>query len=173
MRPTVAAATLLDMTWWEERLIGCWLACAALAVIVSFAAPALAQDGATAPGGCTKSEFETVVDEAAAALRDLNAKNKPAFQDKLRQLKDKRGWTQDQFLKEAAPFVKDDKIEVFDKTSNQLLGKISSMGQEGSAAKTPDCAMLSELHAHMDVLVSTQTSKWTYMFGKLDAELGK
>ncbi len=125
------------------------------------------------PATCTKAEFETVVDEAAAALRDLNAQNKPAFQDKLRQLKDKRGWSQDQFLKEAAPYVKDEQIEIFDTTSNELLAQISSMGQEGSTAKTPDCAMLSELHAHMNVLVSTQTTKWTYMFGKLDVELGK
>ena len=129
--------------------------------------------GLSAPPTCTKTEFETVVDDAAAALRDLNAKNKPAFQDKLRQLKDKRGWTQDQFLTEATPYVKDEEIEVFDKSSNELLARISEMGQEGSAAKTPDCAVLSELHAHMNVLVSTQTTKWTYMFGKLDVELGK
>lgn len=126
-----------------------------------------------AVAACTKAEFETVVDEAASSLRDLNAKNKPEFQEKLRQLKDKRGWSQDQFLKEAAPFVKDADIEVFEKKSNELLGKISTMGQEGSAAKTPDCTMLSELHTHMKSLVETQTAKWGYMFGKLDAELGK
>lgn len=131
-----------------------------------------AQD-ATPSSTCAKAQFETVVDDAAAALRDLNAKNKPVFQDKLRQLKDKRGWDQDQFLKEAAPFVKDAEIEVFDKKSNELLATISSMGQEGSEAKSPDCAMLAELHAHMNVLVETQTAKWTYMFGKLDIELAK
>lgn len=128
---------------------------------------------AVAQQSCTKAEFETVVDDAAASLRDLNLKNKPEFHEKLRVLKDKRGWTQDQFLKEAAPFVKDDKIEVFDQTSNELLAKISSMGEEGSAAKVPDCALLSELHETMNTLVSTQTEKWSYMFGKLDAELAK
>ena len=151
---------------------------AGLLVAVAHSPNATAQEAAPAPGAsppatCTKSEFETVVDEAAAALRDLNAKNKPAFQDKLRQLKEKRHWSEDQFLNEAAPFVKDEQIETFDTQSNELLAKISSMGEEGSAAKTPDCAMLSELHAHMSVLVSTQTTKWTYMFGKLDVELGK
>lgn len=135
------------------------------------ARPVLAQE--PAPATCTKSEFETVVDEAAAALRDLNARNKPTFQDKLRQLKDKRGWSQDQFLKEAAPYVKDEQVDIFDKKSNELLTTISTMGQEGSTAKTPDCAMLSELHAHMNILVETQTTKWTYMFGKLDEALGK
>ena len=63
-----------------------------------------------------------VVDEAAAALRDLNAKNKPAFQEKLRQLKDKRAWSHDEFLKEAAPFVRDDKIAVTSGGPPKLIG---------------------------------------------------
>jgi hypothetical protein len=147
-------------------------ALAALFVLcaVLTAAPAFAQEAATT---CTKTEFEDVVDDAAAALRDLNNKNRPEFQEKLRHLKDKRGWDNDQFLKEAAPFVKDDQIDVFDDKSNDLLDKISSMGQEGATAKTPDCAMLSELRGHMAVLVETQTEKWTYMFKKLDGELAK
>jgi hypothetical protein len=134
----------------------------------------LAAAGAVAAGdaaSCSKAEFEAVVDDAAAALRDLNNKHRPEFQEKLRQLKDKRGWSNDQFLKEAAPFVKDEEIEVFDSKSNELLAKISTMGQEGSAAKAPDCAMLSDLKAQMAVLVETQTAKWAYMFTKLDKEL--
>lgn len=122
---------------------------------------------------CTKADFEGVVDDAAGVLRDLNHKNKPTFQDKLRQLKDKRGWSTDQFLKEAAPYVRDDQIGVYDKKSDELLTSISNMGQEGSVAKAPDCALLSELQARMKVLVDTQTAKWKYMFDKLDRELAK
>ncbi|MES1179852.1 MAG: hypothetical protein ABUL43_01520 [Hyphomicrobium sp.] len=134
------------------------------------AAPA----ASTAPADvCQKTEFEAVVDDAAAALRELNLKNKPDFQEKLRQLKDKRGWSHDQFLKEAAPFVRDDKIAVFDQQSDQLLNDISSLGQEGAEAKTPDCALLHELRARMKVLVDTQTAKWSYMFEKLNASLAQ
>lgn len=122
---------------------------------------------------CQKAEFEAVVDQAAAALGELNAKNKPAFQEKLRQLKDKRGWSHDQFLEAAAPYVRDDQIAIYDKQSEDLLNTISSMGQEGSASPTPDCALLGELRAHMKVLVETQTAKWTYMAAKLDGELAK
>ena len=122
---------------------------------------------------CSKSDFEAVVDEAAGSLRDLNAKNKPAFQEQLRTLKDKRGWTHDQFMKEAAPYVRDDKIAVFDQSTEELLSAISSMGQEGAAAASPDCALLLELRARMTVLVETQTSKWTYMFEKIGGELAK
>lgn len=122
---------------------------------------------------CAKSEFEIAVDSAAEALRDLNNRNRPEFQNKLRLLKEKRAWTDDQFMKEAAPFVKDDQIAVFDDRSNELLASISSMGTEGASAKVPDCAMLAELRRLMRVLIETQESKWSYMSKKLDAELAR
>jgi hypothetical protein len=159
---------------------GTKLPLAAVLMLLAAAAQAQAQTPAQVPAGatpapeqCAKAEFEDVVDDAAAALRDLNAKNKPAFQEKLRQLKDKRGWTTDEFLKQAAPFVRDDKIAVFDQDSERLLGDISSQGQEGAAAPTPDCALLLELRARMKVLVETQSAKWAYMFQKLDAALAQ
>lgn len=122
---------------------------------------------------CSKAEFEAVVDSAAAALRDLNHKNRPLFQEKLRELKTKRAWTDDQFLKEAAPLVKDDKTDALDQASSTLLAKITSMGAEGAQAKTPDCALMSELNGYMQQLVSAQTEKWTYLFDKLSSEMAK
>jgi hypothetical protein len=136
------------------------------------ATPAQAAPAAT-PDACTKSEFESAVDEAAEKLRDLNNTHRPTFQAKLRQLKDKRAWNNDQFLKEAAPFVKDEQITVFDDKSNELLASISSMGQEGANASEPNCKMLADLRSLMGVLVETQGAKWTYMFQKLDTELAK
>ena len=131
------------------------------------AAPARAQPT------CTRADFEAVVDTAAAALRDLNQKHKPAFQEKLRSLKEKRGWSHDQFLKEAAPLVRDVAIAGYERTTEELLDTISNLGQEGSAAKTPDCGMLVQLQEHMKRLVATQTAKWDYMFGKVETELWK
>ena len=135
--------------------------------------PAALLLGVSAPkaAACERTDFEAVVDQAGAALRDLNQKNRPAFQEKLRELKEKRGWTHDQFLKEAVPYVKDDQIEVYDRTTNELLDEISSQGQEGAEAKTPDCALLADLRSRMDKLVTTQTTKWTYMFEKLQKDL--
>ena len=146
---------------------------AAALLLVVCAAGAHAQATPPVAEACAKAEFEAVVDEAAAALRDLNMKNKPAFQEKLRELKDKRGWSHDVFLKEAAPYVRDPKIAVFDQDSERLLSDISSLGQEGADAKTPDCTLLVELRARMKVLVDTQTAKWTYMFEKLDTALAQ
>ncbi|MFA6139972.1 MAG: hypothetical protein WC684_04545 [Hyphomicrobium sp.] len=142
-----------------------------------WAPPDLATPAPATPGGatqvCAKADFEAVVDDAAGALRDLNMQNKPAFQEKLRMLKDKRGWSHDAFLKEAAPFVRDDKIAVYDQDSERLLTDISTLGQEGADAATPDCALLADLKARMQTLVDTQTAKWTYMFSKLDAALAQ
>lgn len=122
---------------------------------------------------CARSEFEAVVEEAAGSLRDLNLKNKPTFQEKLRELKKKRKWSHDEFIEKAKPFVRDDKIAVYDQSTDELLSAIASMGQEGASAATPDCALMLELRARMKMLVVTQTAKWDYMFGKIDGELGK
>jgi hypothetical protein len=130
--------------------------------------PALAQASA-----CSKADFEAVVDEAAAGLRDLTRQNTPQFQGKLRQLKDRRGWSNDQFLKEAEPFVRDDTITAFDRKSENFLARITSGGQSQSAAVELDCALLADLHAAMRALVETQKAKWAYMFQKLESELGK
>ncbi|MFN3624282.1 MAG: hypothetical protein ACK4TP_09505 [Hyphomicrobium sp.] len=141
----------------------------------SWAPPGLVAPPDSAPSGqvCGKADFEAVVDDAAGALRDLNLQNKPAFQEKLRQLKDKRGWSHDAFLKEAAPYVRDEKIAVFDQDSERLLADISTLGQEGADAPTPDCALLADLKSRMKTLVNTQTAKWSYMFQKLETALAQ
>ena len=141
---------------------------AALMIATVGLEPARAQSGS-----CAKSDFEAVVDEAAGALRTLNQQNTPAFQAKLRQLKDKRGWSHDQFMQEAAPFVRDATIAGFDQKSEELLARITSGGQEGSAGGTPNCALLTDLRAQMKTLVDTQKAKWAYMFQKIDQTLAK
>jgi hypothetical protein len=144
---------------------------AVLAVMVMLAATA--GSAAAQQRSCSRDDFEAAVDEAAASLRDLTKKNRPAFQDLLRQLKDKRGWSHDQFIVEAAPFVKDGTIEEFDARSDAALSRLTAMGQAGSQSRTPDCRLLVELRGHMQALVDIQTEKWRYMFGRIEAELAK
>lgn len=122
---------------------------------------------------CARTDFEAVVNEAGAALRDLNRQNTPLFQGKLRQLKDKRNWSDDQFLKEAEPLVRDEVILGFDQKSEELLTRITGGGETGSARTGPDCALLADLRADLKVLVETQKAKWTHMFAKLEKELAK
>lgn len=122
---------------------------------------------------CSKADFETVVDEAARVLTALNQKNTPLFQGKLRKLKEKRNWGNDQFMQQAAPLVRDDTIAGFDQKSEELLADITSGGQSGASGAAPDCALLDGLRAQMQALVETQKAKWSYMFGKIDQELQK
>ena len=145
---------------------------AALLLPLLGAAPAPARLLAQAPA-CAKADFEAVVNEAGAALRDLNRQNTPTFQAKLRELKDKRGWSNDQFLKEAEPFVRDNEIVAHDQKSEQLLMRITGAGQQGASDAGPDCGLLAELRAALKSLVETQKAKWTYMFAKLEKELAK
>jgi len=154
---------------WGLRMRRRWLH-----VLLSFAVLAGATGAQAAePARCARDDFYVAVDEAAAALRELNLKNRPAFQDRLRELKDKRGWSQDRFIVEAAPFVRDSEIEAFDARSDEALRKITEMGQEGGRAKTPDCRLLAELRGYMQALVEIQTAKWAYMFAKIEAAGGK
>ncbi len=142
---------------------------AAMVVVLAIAGSSAAQQ----QRACSRDDFEAAVDEAAAALRDLTQKNRPVFQDLLRQLKDKRGWSHDQFIVEAAPFVKDGTIEEFDSRSDAALSRLTAMGQAGSQSKTPDCRLLTELRGHMQALVDIQTEKWRYMFTRIEAALAK
>lgn len=147
----------------SRALAGLWIAAMAT----------LAASGAAQAQQCTKADFAAVVDEAAANLRALTQQNSPQFQVKLRHLRDKRGWSYEQFLKEAAPYVRDERIAAFDQKAEEFLGRITSGGQAQAAAATPDCKLLAELRTAMGSLVETQKAKWAYMFEKIDRELAK
>ena len=123
---------------------------------------------------CAKADFEAVVNAAGAALRELAQQNTPVFQAKLRQLKDKRSWSNDEFLKQAEPLVRDEKIAVYDKKSEELVARITGGGpQSETPAAGPDCALLTGLQAALKLLVETQQAKWTHMLAKVDQELAK
>jgi hypothetical protein len=118
---------------------------------------------------CTRPDFEAVVETAAASLRDLNARNAPNFQDKLRLLRERQKWSADEFMARAAVYVQDERIAAYDQRANELLERINSMGEAGAAK--PDCKLLAELRATMKTLVDTQIEKWAYMFAKIERGL--
>ena len=141
----------------------------ALTVPLAFAAPARSP----AQIACERAEFEAVVADAAKALKELNQKNRPAFQGRLRELKDKRGWSHDQFLKDGAAFVQDSVISEYDERSTATLERIERIGAEGAASPTPSCKALGDVRGLMQDLVRVQTEKWGYMFGKIERELAR
>jgi hypothetical protein len=150
----------------QLRVVMAALVLMALADLVAFPGEAVAQT-------CAKSDFEAVVGSASSTLRDMTAGNTPTFQEKLRALKDKRKWTYEQFVAEAAPLVADDRIAEFDARSVEFLTKINALGSEGAGGAKPDCGLLEKLRADLAALVDTQTQKWAYMFDKLETEMAK
>jgi hypothetical protein len=145
----------------------------ALAAALGTGREALAQ-AAAAAAACAKSDFEAVVNAAGAALRDLTQQNTPQFQAKLRQLKDKRSWSNDEFMKQAEPLVRDEKVAGYDKASEELVARISGGGSQPEAeSASPNCTLLTSLQADLKLLVETQQAKWTHVLAKVDQELAK
>lgn len=154
----------------RSTALALWL----MTIMLGIAPPAKAQVSAPAASSCTRSDFELVVDEAGATLRSLTSKFRPPFQNKLRQLREKRGWSHDDFVDKAAPFVRDDTIVALDRKSGDLLASINAIGEGGSAGQgQPDCTLLLQLRASLEAMVAAQTEKWRYMFAKIDAELAR
>jgi hypothetical protein len=137
---------------------------------------ALAGAGPTAlsqGSACAKADFEAVVNAAGAALRDLAQQNLPLLQGKLRQLKDKRSWSTEEFQKQADPLVRDETVAGYDKKSEDLVARITGGGGRSELETAPDCAVLTGLQADLQLLVETQQAKWTHMLAKVDQELAK
>ena len=109
---------------------------------------------------CSKAYFEAVVDDGELCG------HLPPFQGKLRQLKAKRGWSDDQLKRPS--LVRDDKIAGFDQRSEEFLLRIAAANP---ARRPRQTALLAELRAVMQSLVETQKAKWAYMFEKIEAEL--
>ena len=136
-----------------------------LVMVLCLAAPVFAQTTT-----CSREDFETTVEQSADVLREISQQNAPQFQTLLRKLKEKKGWSHDQFVREAEPLVRDDTIVGYDQRSEELLLAINTRGQDGGTG-TPDCSLLAELRANMAALVEIQKAKWAYMFGKANAAL--
>ena len=60
---------------------------------------------------CSKEDFGKAVDQAGAALRKLNADNAPRLRAKMRELKDRKGWSDADFEEKAVAAVQDERIE--------------------------------------------------------------
>lgn len=133
---------------------------------------------------CGRDAMAGIVNEASAQLTALNDANKKRFQEKLQSLRAKNGWSDADFVAQATPFIKDDRIAGFDAEHRALLSRVPELGAGTSVASlasaTPGlnvngdgrCGMVKDLRQLMNAVVENSRSKWTYMFGKLDAALG-
>jgi hypothetical protein len=140
--------------------------------------------GAALAENCDQTAFSAVVDDARNRLETLNAENKQEFQHKLGELREKRGWSDDDFVKNARPLVQDAEIASYDARHQELLARVSNIGQAEqsvaslagiapSAEQDSDkrCVMLEELRGLMGKVIENTRAKWVYMQGKTEAAL--
>jgi hypothetical protein len=119
---------------------------------------------------CTAADFAKAVDEAGANLRAVNAANAPKLQAKIKQLKERKGWSDADYEEKAYDYLADKRLSELDAQANELLVNIDGLGRvpEGSP---PDCSKLPELKAAASELLAVMRTKSSYMLAKLDTEL--
>ena len=74
---------------------------------------------------CTAEDFAAAVDKSGAQLRAFNAEALPKLQDKLKQLKEKKGWDEEKALDS----VRDDRTTKLDAEAEDLIVKIDMLGR--------------------------------------------
>ena len=125
----------------------------------------LAHSGAFA-ATCTAEDFAAAVDKSGAQLRTFNAEALPKLQDKLKQLKEKKGWDEEKALDSA----RDDRTGKLDAEAEDLIVKIDTLGRPPEKGP-PDCSKLAELEAAGIELLAVMKAKSTYMLAKLDTQI--
>ena len=119
---------------------------------------------------CSKDDFGRAVDQAGAALRKLNADNAPRLRAKMRELKDRKAWSDADFEDKALTAVQDERIEAYNAQANDLLAKLDALGSIEPASEA-DCGKIEELSAASLELQATIKAKAAYTLSKLDQML--
>jgi hypothetical protein len=119
---------------------------------------------------CSKEDFGKAVDQAGAALRKLNADNAPRLRAKMRELKDRKAWSDADFEEKALAAVQDERIEAYNAQANDLLAKLDALGSI-EPSNEADCSKLQELGAAGLELQATIKAKAAYTLSKLDQML--
>ena len=115
---------------------------------------------------CTAEQFAAAVDKSGAQLRAFNGEALPKLQEKLKQLKEKKGWDEEKAL----GAVRDDRTGKLDEQAEDLIVKIDQLGRPPEQGE-PDCAKLAELEAAGLELLAVMKAKSTYMLAKLDSAI--
>lgn len=121
---------------------------------------------------CTDDDFAAAIDSSGAALRSFNAGALPTLKDKLRQLKDKKGWADAGYEEKVLQSVRDKRTDEYDAKAKDLIVKIDTLGSPPSE-QIPDCSKLAELNAAGLELLAVMKAKSAYTLAKLDAAIAE
>lgn len=140
-------------------------------IIWAAAASLLLSASALRAETCSPDSFAEAVDGAAGGLRRFNGEAQPKLQEKMKVLAARKGWDEKSYEEKAFDYLQDGRINELNAQSNELLGKIDTLGRPADAAGQ-DCSKLAELKAAGVELLSVMRVKFEYMSEKLDLELG-
>lgn len=118
---------------------------------------------------CAGKDFAAVVDKSGAALRAFNAEALPKLQEKLKQLKIKKGWNDADYKQKALYSVRDERTAKLDAEAEDLILKIDALG--GPTKGAADCAKLTQLETAGTELLAVMKAKSDHTLGKLDAAI--
>ncbi|MFA5901203.1 MAG: DUF1134 domain-containing protein [Hyphomicrobium sp.] len=123
-----------------------------------------------AQADCKAEDFAAAVDKSGAALRAFNADALPKLQQKLQQLKDKRGWNSPDDEEKALASVRDERTAKLDAEAEDLIVKIDQLGRPPETGPI-DCSKLTELEAAGLELLAVMKAKSSYTLAKFDAAI--
>ncbi len=126
--------------------------------------------GAADAGDCTAEDFAAAVDRSGAQLRAFNAEALPKLKDKLRELKDKKGWDDAGYEEKALAKIRDKRTAKLDDDAENLILKIDTLGQPPAEGPL-DCTKLAALEAASLELLAVMKAKSAYTLSKLDAAI--
>src|SRR5262245_8729800 len=112
-----------------------------------------------------QEDFGRAVDQAGAALRKLNADNAPRLRAKMRELKDRKGWSDADFEEKAMAAVQDERIEAYNAQANDLLAKLDALGSIEPATEA-DCNKIQDLGAAGLALQGTIKARAAYTLSR-------
>lgn len=122
------------------------------------------------PADCTAEDFASAVDRSGDALRAINTDALPKIRDKLRQLKELRGWDDANYEQRGLDAIADAHSRKLDLQAEELILKIDVLGRPPEDAPL-DCSRLTQLDAASLELLAVMKAKSKYTLDKLDAAI--
>ena len=135
----------------------------ALRLLVGFVCLSLLGSGTSFAESCGRDVFSDVFNKASSELVRMNSKRASGVKLKLKELKALASWSDQEFLVNASPLVKNEQILEFDSQSKALLASAADFGGSGTTLSRGECGKVDELRALLSLLIENTREKWSFM----------
>ncbi len=122
---------------------------------------------AAAETACTPQMLAEVVDQTAAAIRDLNAKSEADYAQRLNAVARAKGWDETRRRRYASLDYDDPKLDEFNTQIETLFSQIDELSRARGGTVT--CQQVDKLKSLRDRLLVVMAQKSGYMLAQLDA----